>query len=599
MSSSTLKLALEITALDAASTVLRRLGGEVTSFARKADEVKRHFSDAWIEIGKGAAAMHYGLGAMRDAIKPAADLEEAMLAVRSNLGSNAIAAKDLNDQLKLVADTSSLIADRTRVSQVDATLMQNELLKGGMDQKDMVGDKGSAMATATLSTLSNMDSSTAATSVVNIGSMFDLHGKEYNELADNLVRIDDAAATSIPKLVYGLQQSGFSAKALGETAKSTAIALAMLSPLGEMAGTSLNRMLQNTTGKTPQSQKLMLQMGLADEKDGKFHSKFYDNGKFIGIAKSLDLIKTKLGEVKDDGERLRLAEKIFGEEGGRAALAAFLAGKGYKEIEENAKNSYSAAQKLTITMSGMNAQADRMKNTFAQLAATTFDPLKTSLTDLFKSVTEGLADMNALAKDHPGVASTASVIAGGAAAAGGTYALWKLLKGGGSMVKGLRAMGGTAVGVAEGKALQAATGVTPVFVTNFAQMTGGGGVGGAVAEAATGTAVGGVLKKLALSAGLLRAAPSMAAIAEMGASAVGVAAAAVVAAGAAGYGAGKVGMSFASDEFKNNIGGMMATIMANLGSKDAKEALNITLNIDGKQVATVVNDHNKRQANRH
>jgi TP901 family phage tail tape measure protein len=205
--------------------------------------------------------------------------------------------------------------------------------------------------------------------------MFGLQKEQYGELADTLVRVDDAAATSIPKLVYGLQGAGFTARALGENAKSTAITLAMLSPLGEMAGTSLNRMLENTTGKTPKAQKAMIQLGLATEKAGKFSSKFYENGKFIGIARSLDMIREKLKAVKDDGQRIHLAEVIFGEEGGRAAQAALLAGKGYKEIAAAAEDSYSQMQKLDILMGGMNAQADRFKNSWQSLLAEVFDPL--------------------------------------------------------------------------------------------------------------------------------------------------------------------------------------------------------------------------------
>lgn len=600
MSSSALKLALEITALDAASSVLRRLGGEVTSFAKKADEVKRHFSDAWIEIGKGAAAMHYGLGAIRDVVKPAADLEEAMLNVRSNLGNASMDARELNAQMAKVADTADLITRNTRISKVDAVEIQNELLKGGLSQASVDGKEGAGLATATLATLAKVDPGTTAVSMVRIGSAFQLADNAYGALADTMVRVDDASAANTQQLVYGLQQSAASAHALGVSVKDAVVSLGVLAPLGEQAGTAYDRFLSDAVGKTPKARKQMEALGLATKDASGFHNKFFENGKFVGMKRAIDMVRVALSKIKGDDNKLLAMQNIFGTEGGRAALVFATATMSFESISKNAENSYSAQQKMVIAMGGMNAQAELMKNTFAQLAATTFDPLKASLTDLFKSVTQGLTDMNGLAKDHPGVTNTASVLAGGAAAGGGLYALWKLLKGGGSMVKGLRAMGGTAVGVAEGKALQAATGVTPVFVTNFAQMAGGGGVGGAAADVATGAVAGGVLKKLALSAGLLRAAPSMAAIAEMGASAVGVAAAAVVAAGAVGYGAGKVGMSFASDDFKDKIGGTIATIMAKyFNSDDAKEALNINLHIDGKQVATVVNAHNASQAKRH
>ena len=47
-----------------------------------------------------------------------------------------------------------------------------------------------------------------------------------------------------------------------------------------------------------------------------------------------------------------------------------------------------------------------------------------------------------------------------------------------------------------------------------------------------------------------------------------------------------------------NIGAMLATIMASLGSEEAKQALEVTLHLDGEQIATVVNNRNARTASR-
>lgn len=597
--SSTLALALSITALNGASSVLNTVGNDTRKLSKYADEVKKKFNDAWIEVGKGAAAWQYGLSKMGGVVKPAADLEEAMLNVRANLGSNTKAAAELNAQLKEVANTSDIIAQKTRISKVGATNIQNELLKGGLAQGDIGGEKGAAMSVATLATLSKMDEGTAAVNLVNLGSMFDLKREQYGELADMLVRVDDAAATSIPKLVYGMQQAGFSAKALGVSSKSTAIALAMLSPLGEMAGTSLDRMIKNTTGHTNESRKAMLELGLAIEKNGKFDNLFYDNGKFIGIAESLDLIREKLMAVKGDGNRLLLANKIFGDEGGRAAMAALVAGKGYKEIEAAMNDSYSAASKLELLMGGMNAQTDRFKNTWSSLLAEVFEPLSGTVTTILDKLSNSGASLTKLASQSDATKNAASIGAGVVGAGMLAYIATKFTKGAGGALSGLFS---TAKGVAQGKAIEAATGVTPVFVTNFPAGLGGASALPALAETGAAAAAGGALARIKDigKAALLLGGMRVGAIAQGSAAALGTAGAMVGAAGLAGYGAGTLFNKtvFEGTESQRTMGGVIAQMMAYFGNQNAKEALEINLHLDGQQISTVVNARNMKESRR-
>jgi TP901 family phage tail tape measure protein len=459
------------------------------------------------------------------------------------------------------------------------------------------------MSVATLATLSKMDEGTAASNIVNIGSMFGLVKEQYGELADTLVRVDDAAATNIPKLVYGLQQAGFSAKALGENAKSTTIALAMLSPLGEMAGTSLNRMLENTTGKTPRARKAMLELGLATMKAGKFDNKFYDHGKFIGIAKALDLIKTKLAAVKGDGQRLLLAEKVFGEEGGRAALAALLAGKSYEQILKAMEDSYSATQKLGILMGGLNAQSDRFKNSWSSLAAEVLEPLNGTITEMLS----GISDMTLKLQKFAGQSETTKNIVSGGAAVIGTgvaaYALTKFGKGALGGIKGLASSAaGVTAGIAEGKAVEAATGVTPVFVTNFAQLNSGSASNTATdlaATAAAASATPSLLKTVATGAKWI-AYSTLPEIASLGAGAMAAAGAMVAAAGLIGYGGGTLinKAGFEGSDSQNTLGGVLAQIMANFGNREAEQALEINLHLDGQQISTVVETRQKNTARR-
>ncbi len=80
----------------------------------------------------------------------------------------------------------------------------------------------------------------------------------------------------------------------------------------------------------------------------------------------------------------------------------------------------------------------------------------------------------------------------------------------------------------------------------------------------------------------------------------GTAAVPLAAATAAGYGAGTLAYQGAikGTEFGDNIGGMIATIMSAFGNAEAKRAIEVTLHLDGEQIATVVNRRNASTAAR-
>lgn len=86
----------------------------------------------------------------------------------------------------------------------------------------------------------------------------------------------------------------------------------------------------------------------------------------------------------------------------------------------------------------------------------------------------------------------------------------------------------------------------------------------------------------------------------VGGAAFSLAGAAVATSGAAGYGVGTLIDKFGMEgtDFKQNIGGMIATILASMGSAEAEKALNVTLHLDGEQIAAAVNLRNARTATR-
>ncbi len=110
-------------------------------------------------------------------------------------------------------------------------------------------------------------------------------------------------------------------------------------------------------------------------------------------------------------------------------------------------------------------QTGRLKAKLTEAADAFAKPIKDTLSKGIQKLIDP--------KDKGGMGlSGKELIAGGAAAALGGYMAYRV--GGGVAKKLLGRLGGSAAGIAEGKAVEAATGVTPVFVTNWPPAMGTG-----------------------------------------------------------------------------------------------------------------------------
>jgi len=289
---------------------------------------------------------------------------------------------------------------------------------------------------------------------------------------------------------------------------------------------------------------------------------FFDQGKFVGMDESIKRLRVAMKKIPDDQKRMIALQKIFGEEGQRAALGFLNAKKGFNEIEIAGQGALSMAQKLAIWGTGFNASMEKLTGTTRSTLATLFDPMLGPLTAAVDKTNELTGALGAYAEKHKAVSQGTSYGLGALALGAGAYAAYKLTRGGISGSRVLKAVLGkggatsTAAGIARGKAIQAATGVQPVFVTNFPE---GFGTGSAVAETAAAAAGGGILSK----------------IKGFGAKVLGTPAGSVALAGAAGYGAGSLLNKYLIDgtAFGDAIGKNMNRIFAAFGNKLSQQAL--------------------------
>lgn len=197
--------------------------------------------------------------------------------------------------------------------------------------------------------------------------------------------------------------------------------------------------------------------------------KFFDTkGARRDTVEVLQDIKKKWDKLKTDRDRAVFIQRAFGKADLDTikGLRTLLQGDSLSKIKDFTGKIGTAGgtlqKDLPEAISNAVDQGGRLKAVLRQAADDFAQPINATLADLIKWSLDK--------KSNGGLNLTGGQMLGGSAALlGGTYLAARV---GNSALKGvasrLLAKGGsTAIGVAEGKALQAAAGVTPVFITNW------------------------------------------------------------------------------------------------------------------------------------
>jgi hypothetical protein len=299
----------------------------------------------------------------------------------------------------------------------------------------------------------------------------------------------------------------------------------------------------------------------------KFFAK--DGSRRDGVTVLEDMRKG-FSKLTTDAQRFQYVSKAFGKADldTQRGVFALLNGNSLgniRKFEQEIKNAGGTLERdLPTAIANAADQASRLQGVLRKSAEEFARPINEAITNAIKHLLN--------AKDQGGLGLTGGEIAGGAAASAvGVYAMSRIIPGVVGRIIGRT--GGVAAGVAEGKALQAAAGVTPVYVTNWAEMNGGSGALGVGGAAAGGAAAVSVLTKLKNMATLAQ----LAGASSLGVAGAGMTAAGVGLAGAAGYGVGtgiyKYGLQ--GNKGGEGIGELVARFMSLFGNEEAKRAVAI------------------------
>ncbi|MBA8735345.1 phage tail tape measure protein [Chromobacterium violaceum] len=486
-----------------------RIQADAAQYARglsSAGRETRHFADQarhdFASLKGHLAALGLQIGAVGTALKGlnvAGGLESAMLNVEGNIKKATTSASELTRQLQEVRDSARDISKITPFTQTEVVGIQNSLLKAGVSQSAISGRQGAGYAAASLAALTDVAPDAIGDMLARIGSQFRFADKDYAPAADTLMRGEAASPGNLQEIMYSLRQFGSNANTLKIDIKDATAAAATLTPLGGEAGTAMNRFLEDSIGKTPMQRKALKALGLTKVTNGKRHSAFFEDGKFIGMERATEMVRVHLGAIKDDSRKIALATKAWGEEGARAALIFATADSehNFSGMKRAMNEAVGSEERMRIKMRGFEMSVKHAKSSLDTLLGTAFTPFLDNLgsaAQQFTNFTNFLLDK----RENGGLELTGEDLLIGGMTIGGLMAalpvarklgggkgpvLWGDKAGGkpggkagavGGALSNLTSLG---TGIVTGKVLQQAAGITPVYVVN---MPDGGPPGGQI-----------------------------------------------------------------------------------------------------------------------
>jgi len=472
--SDALKIAIQITAIDMLSGVVKRVRDSVLSLGGASNQVKKDFDDMNRHITAGlksVAVSAYALNKVKPGVTVAGDLQEAMIDVRLNLMESGKAAKALDDELAKVRSTAIDVSKVAPFSAQEVVGIENTFLKAGLSLKDVTAQGGAAWAATALATISKEAPAAIADAMVTMATPFNVKGGQFGELADWIQKVDAASVTTIPELMEGMKYVAGTAAVMKVSWQDTIRALGVVAQSGlrgSMGGTALNDFLIRLNGTSRETRRIMKELNEYLAGKGGSKVEFFDKaGKLKPVTTIINDLRQAMSKL-NDRQKMFVTEKIFGEQGARAALALIKEGEGsWEKIGEQIKNAASIQDKMNERLKGFNANLKALGGTSKTTIATLFDPLLAPLSKVAAYLNDIVANIGKIAEERPTVAKAVSYGAAGIAAGAGLYGAYRLIRGGFSGLSVLKGLGGTAAGIAGGLAVQAATGVTPVFVTNW------------------------------------------------------------------------------------------------------------------------------------
>ncbi len=374
----------------------------------------------------GAAGIGFGV---YDAVKNYTDFTAQLSEIKALTGMS-------STEMDAVKEKAMELGDATRFSTTEAAQGMTELLKAGVDVKDVLGNASeAALDLAAAGGLALPEAAEIMSTAMNA-----FHMDDATHAADILAGAANASATSVEELRYSLAAVSAVAAGAGMSFDDTNTALAVFAQnglKGSDAGTSLKTMLSNLIPKGKTAIQAFQQLNLLTE-DGS--SAFFDEaGHMKSLADIAGLLQDRMKGMTDE-EKMSALYDMFGSDAIRGGMILLREGADGVRDMADAMSQFTAKQVALEKMNNLKGALDELSSAWENLGISILtqgggDGLRSfvdeltglvrgfneaikdgfQLTDVLKTAGEGFKDLKdkALAMDGVG-----SVLAAGALVAG-------------------------------------------------------------------------------------------------------------------------------------------------------------------------------------
>jgi hypothetical protein len=536
---------------------LRSAGGEIKKFSGSARSEVGSLKDSFKAVRGKLIELGVMAGTTATVIQ-SARLDKNLDKIGLNAGVGRSEVKQLRGELfKLAQETATPIENL--VDTVDL------LVRNGSGWSESIN---LLKAAGTEAARSGEDVATLADAMTNAASSFRIDLSQPKAAEKLLDRISIAATQGkahLDTLAVALERVGPDAKDKAGLNLEQTLALVQTMAAREGQPRRLLSMFESTVGLFSSRE------SLRNIQRGAGVPAFDSQGNPRNMLDILDQMKVKYDRLGNRQKMLFMSRVFQGaDQNAVKGIETLLEGNNLQglrsQAQSNSLRSLTSDSGARPAIDNMIDQVERLKAALRDAGDSFARPIKSAIDYAIKFALDK--------RSQGGLELSGTQLALGAAGAIGAGYLAKRF--GGPIVGKLFGLAG---GVATGKAIEAAAGVTPVFVTNWPA---GGAGGGGILDVLTGAGAGAAATKAAAKvfggwragAALLLGARSVSALGAFGATGIAGAASLVAGAGAVGFGIGKI-ISWAIEgtTLSDKIGAAVANALAIANIGDSRESI--------------------------
>lgn len=327
-------------------------------------------------LGVGAGAVGIG-GLITNSAQKSMDFTAEISNIKALTGIQ-------KEELEAVRKRALELGKTTQFSALEAAKGMTELLKAGINVKDVMGEASkAALDLASAGDLSLPEAAEVMSTAMNVFGT-----KDATHVADLLAGAANASSTDVHEMKYAFSQVAADAHGVGMSIDDVNVALATFAQYGqkgEKAGTGLRNMLNNLQPHTKPATETFSKFNFLDSNG---NSVFYTaEGKLKSMAEIADIMQKNLGKLNPAELDMALYD-MFGVEGkGLAKVIMEQGAKAFIAMEKEMKK-FTASQVAQEKWNNALGSIVRLKSAFDTFQIEALHPIEPAITKISNAFTD-------------------------------------------------------------------------------------------------------------------------------------------------------------------------------------------------------------------